>query len=65
MNANRLRRLVSAALAGCTTLVLFSAVVSISEPQRSELMARSPGRQPAVPTQQLAAASAAANRVVR
>jgi Tfp pilus assembly PilM family ATPase len=33
-------RLISAAAAVCTTLVLFSAVVSIGEPQMSVLMAQ-------------------------
>lgn len=41
MNNHRLHRTVAAALAACTTLVLFSAVVSIAPPQeRGELLAR-------------------------
>ena len=65
MNANHLHRLLSAALAACTTLVLFSAVVSISEPQRSELMAKGQGRQPQAATRLAAASAPVASAVVR
>lgn len=37
-------RLAAAALAACTTLTLFSAVVAVAEPRRSELLARLPPR---------------------
>ena len=51
MNTHRLPRIVAAALAACTTLVLFSAVVSIAPPQeRGELLVRAaaPAAQPAL-----------------
>lgn len=50
MNTHHLHRAVAAALAACTTLVLFTAVVSIAPPQqRGELLARAaaPVTQPA------------------
>lgn len=50
MNAQRPHRIVAAALAACTTLVLFNAVVSIAPSQeRGELLARAaaPRTQPA------------------
>jgi len=65
VNAHHLHRLISAALAACTTLVLFSAVVSISEPQRSELMARNQGHPPQAATQVAAASAPATAGVVR
>lgn len=37
---SRTTRLFFAAIAATTTLVLFSSIVSIAEPQRSELMAK-------------------------
>ena len=37
---SRTARLIAAATAATTTLVLFSAVISISEPQRSVLIAK-------------------------
>ena len=37
---SRTARLIAAATAATTTLVLFSAVISISEPQRGVLMAK-------------------------
>jgi hypothetical protein len=42
-----LRRLIAAVAATTTTLALFSAVVAISEPDRSQLMAAQQQRQPA------------------
>lgn len=53
------RRLISVAAAAGTTLALFSGVVSISEPQRSALMARQQAV-PAVETR-VAVASAVAD----
>ena len=38
---SRTARLISAAIAATTTLVIFSSIVSIAELQRSELMAKS------------------------
>ena len=38
---SRTARLISAAIAATTMLVIFSSIVSIAEPQRSELMAKS------------------------
>lgn len=37
---SRTTRLLSAAIAAATTLVIFGSVVSIAEPQRSELLAK-------------------------
>ncbi len=53
-------RLICAAIAAATTLVLFSAVVSIAEPQRSLLMARNQRMEklPSAPTTLALAASA-------
>lgn len=61
MKTHFLHRLAAAALAACMTLALFSGVVSISEPQRSELMAKSQGREPRAAATRLAAASAPAD----
>jgi hypothetical protein len=50
MNTHRLHRTVAAALAACTSLVLFTAVVSIAPAhERGELLARAavPSAQPA------------------
>lgn len=50
MNTHRLHRTAAAALAACTTLVLFTAVVSIApQHERGELLARAaaPAAQPA------------------
>ncbi len=43
---SRTARLVAAATAIATTLVLFSAVISISEPQRSVLIAKTQAQHP-------------------
>ena len=40
-----IRRLAAAVAAGTTTVALFSAVVTLSEPQRSELIAANAARQ--------------------
>ncbi len=57
------RRLISAAAAAGTTLVLFSAVISLSEPQHSALFAQQQAV-PAVATQ-VAAASALTGTTTR
>lgn len=67
MNAyrpNPLPRLVSATLAAGTTLAILVAVVSVSEPQRSTLMAKYQG-QPMPAATLLAAAPVTAGRVLR
>jgi hypothetical protein len=59
-------RLISAAIAAATTLGLFSTVVSISEPQRSVLMAKNqPGQQQRAAPVEVATASSSVTHECR
>jgi len=66
MTAHRLPRLIAATLSVATTLVVFTAVISIAEPQRGELMAKSQGdRHPQAAKQWAVASAAVGANVVR